>query len=145
MKPFRIFLITALTFFLATFTQHCTSQNQLKEEEKNIVNENYFAPRPLPHSSAEVSCTVIDIFEKENKTVIIVRIDSVHGYGAATRPIGIGTKFEIELTENHLDDSKKSANEIYKINSNHKLLLALLNNEFDMSQNKSWKIISGEK
>lgn len=145
MEPFRIFLIISLTFFLTTFTQHCTSHNQLKEEEKKTANKDNFAPRPLPHGSAKVSCTVIDIFNKDNKIIITVRIDSVHGYGTAARPIGIGAEFEIEITEDHLNDSEKSVSEIYRINSIHKLLLVLINNEFDKSQNKFWKIISREK
>ena len=137
-------IISVILIFILLFTQCCTTKNEVKQEGNNIVNKNNFAPRPLPPGSAKVTCTILEIFEKEGKNFCITQVDTVHAYGSSTRPIGIGSKMELELNSIVENKSDNTPQNLFKINSQYKFILSIFDNKFDKSENKSWKIISQE-
>lgn len=145
MKFTRIISVVFLPIFIFSFTQCCTTKNEIKQEEKTVLNKDQFAPTPQPYGSAKVSCTVLNVFEKEGKNYITARIDTVHGYGVGAKPIGTGSEFDIEINKNLSNESENSFNELYKLNSRHKLLISIFENKFGNSDLKSYRIISREK
>lgn len=135
---YALFLLT-ISILIISLTQCCSSQN-INKEAKEIVKNNDFSKRTLPHGSAKVSCTILQKIEKDDKIFCVVKIDTVQGYGVGTKPIGIGSTLEIELSEKLV----KSEKDQYKINTSHKLILALIPNGINHTNNKFWKIISRE-
>lgn len=144
MRSTRIISGVFIIILIFSLTQCCTTRNEIKQEGNNTVNKNNFAPRPLPPGSAKVTCTILNIFEKEGKNFCIVQIDTVHGYGPSTRPIGIGSKMELELNSNIENKSDNTPQNLFKTNSKYKFILSIFDNKFDKSDDKSWKIISQE-
>lgn len=136
-----LFLIT-MSILVFSLTQCCSSLNNNKEE-KVIINNKDISKRPLTYGSAKVVCTILRKDEKDDKVFCTAKIDTVLGYGPGTKPIGIGSIVELELSEKLVDKTAKSLNDLFKINSRHKLLLAFIPKGFSHN-NKDWKIISRE-
>ena len=142
MKMYEVLFFITVSIVLFSLTQCCTSQNTDKER-KEITNIKDFA-RPLPYGSAKVSCMILGKYEKDGKIFCVAQIDTVLGYGSGTKPIGVGSTMDLELSEKLLSKSTKSQNEIFKINSRQKLLLAYMHNGINQNEINPWKIISNE-
>jgi hypothetical protein len=142
-KLSRILVLITISLLTLSLSQCCTSQNTNKEE-KEILNNKIFAKQQLPYGTAKVSCTILQKFEKDDKIFCVAQIDTVLGYGSGTKPIGIGSKMELEISEKLVVKPAGSLNDLFKIKSRHKLLLTSSPSGVSHTNNKYWKIISRE-
>ncbi len=130
--------VALLPIILLSFTQFCTTNEIAKDE-------NTIARKPLSHGSASVSCIIREVFEREGKTIAVAEIDTVHGYGPGTKPLGTGTKMELILSGINVKNSEKEMNNSYEINKKYRLIISLIEEGLNSSPGKSWRIISREK
>ncbi len=141
MKLSHVLFLFVITILFFSLNQCCSSQNTNREEKDILKNKN-FAKRQLPYGTAKVACTILQKFEKDDKVFCIAQIDSVLGYGSGAKPIGIGSKMELEINEKLIVKTGASLNDIFKINSRHNLLLTSSPYGVNHTNNKLWKIIS---
>ncbi|MBK8944757.1 MAG: hypothetical protein IPM32_05720 [Ignavibacteriae bacterium] len=135
MFPQKIFKSLAILSILFTFTNCCTTKNELKEEEISMVKKNNIMA--IAPGTAEVLCTVTNIYEKENKSFCSVKVNSVKKYGPATKPISANSEIHIELK-----DSFKEKIDSARLN-NEEILITIASTPEAMGQenNVSWRII----
>lgn len=94
-----------LLFAVFFLYQYCSTENSTKTNEIILKNSDYI--KSFPHGMMEVSFTIIDIIEEENKIILNSKIDTVHRYGAGVKPIAEGTTHLIEI-DSDLFNSNKS-------------------------------------
>lgn len=130
--------VALLPIILLSFTQFCTTNEIAKEE-------NTIARKPLSHGSASVSCIIREVFEREGKTIAVAEIDTVHGYGPGTKPLGTGTKMELIISRMKESATEKEIKNSFEINKQYRIIIALIEEGLNSSPGKSWRIISREK
>jgi hypothetical protein len=96
----KIFLIFSLLFLY----QCCGSEEAIKNDE-NILNKSDYI-KPMPRGMVELSLTIQEITEQNNKIFISSFIDTVHKYGAGVKPIAVGTFNLIEIDQNLFNSNK---------------------------------------
>ncbi len=142
-KLSRVLFLITISILIFSLTKCCSSQNT-QEEENEILNNKNFAKRQLPYGTVKVACTILRKFEKDDKTFCVAQIDTVLGYGSGAKPIGIGSKMELEISEKLVVKPGVSLKDVFKINSRHYLLLTSSPYKVNHTNNKLWKIISRE-
>lgn len=121
------------TMLLFVIIISCTSSDKNNSSRKEKMN-NKTHPKTISYGTAEISGTVISIKEKEGQQFYVVRIDTVFGYGAGTRPIS--SDVEIEFNVN--DSVEK---QLLIKNSSHRLTLRYMNKKFGGKVDHLWEII----
>lgn len=104
--------ITAIFLLSATFSLSCAKKKMNGEaatqETQNVpANTNKLGmpeSRPIPPNTALVSAIMESIEDAESHYRCTLKIEAVHGYGAATRPIATGTTLEVLLPKSLVND-----------------------------------------
>ncbi len=93
---FRKIVVFVLFFYLL---QSCASQESIKE---NSVKENMpnRISKTLPNGMVELSCKIIQLYDKEGKSFCSVKISKIHGYGNSVKALAEETFYEFEIAEN---------------------------------------------
>ena len=130
-------------FFLAILillTSCSSSKNEVAEKKKddkvNLLKKD-FAPIPLAPGTAEVKSLVTDIFEHNDQYFCKIKISEVKQYGPSTKPIAVGSEFEIEIPNNiieRLDNSLLNKSELV-------MTISLSPSGFSQEQSNIWRII----
>ena len=132
------YLLIFAAIFLFLNIQCCTTKSEKTISGKNLGIKNH-SPVPLPHSTAEITGTLLKLLENENITEGIFRIDTVHGYGPATPPIGVGSQLVLKFDRSLLENKEKTLSEIFQLDRKYKLTIRSLYESYN--RGKSWKII----
>ena len=122
-----------LSFILLIgFVVSCTSSDDNNHNKEKMNNKTH--PKSIAHGTAEIAGTVVSVKGKDGQKFYIVKVDTVFGYGAGTRPIPSGV--EIEFAVNESVDK-----ELLKENSAHHFTLQFMNERFGGEVDHPWKII----
>jgi hypothetical protein len=83
---------------IISLTNCCASKNEIENGKEKVLKTN--APIPLSPGTAEINCTIEDLFHRDNKELCSVRVISVERYGSSISPIGAGIVINMEFNEN---------------------------------------------
>jgi len=114
----------------------CTSKDTNIQEngQTKMLKKSHAAQ--LPPGTADVTATVISVDTKDNVNHAIIRIDTVHGYGASTKPLAEGSEIEVLISK----ANEESISKILKPKSARKMRIRFSSR--GMGQKNSWEIIS---
>jgi len=135
-------LIIFYLLMLFLFTNYCTTQNELKEQKQVVLNKNKIIP--LAPGTTEVSCRLLDVIDHNDLTICKIKIETVHGYGPATRPLAVGSEISANISNNLM---AKSGGRTYLekyIDSDELLKITLSfqqNMKLGKAKTNSWSII----
>ena len=118
----KIYLSLFGILVLLFLSQCCTSKDQV-EDTKLALKRTHYPPPSLSRGTADVTATILKLITEKSKVVGLFRIDTVHGYGPATRPIGVGSQLNIEFTENLVKDNENEVSQIFNKDTKHRLLI----------------------
>ena len=135
----KIFFTLLGIVILFSLTNCCTTKDNVKDEKQMILNKN--APLPLAPGTAEVSCSIEETFEKNNKSYCKIKINSVKRYGSGTQPIGVGSVIQLELNDNLKEKLEISRSN----NQSSNITIVQLMGGKGQEKNNSWKIIKIEE
>lgn len=125
---------------LLFLSQCCTSKEQVEDSQLVLKRKNY-PPPSLSRGTAEVTATFLEFISENPRTVGLFNIDTVHGYGPSTRPIGVGSRLNIEFSDNLLIDNQKNISEVFQPETKHKLTISYSLTAFKRDQAPPWQII----
>jgi hypothetical protein len=141
MKLNNVFLSLFGILLLLFLSQCCTSKEQAEDSQLALKRTNY-PPRSISPGTAEVSATLIKLTQENSKIMGLFKIDTVHAYGPSTRPIGVGSRLNIEFSDNLLTDNQKNISEVFKPETKHKLTLSYSLSAFKRDHAPPWQVIS---
>ena len=98
---------------------------------------NYRPPQPIEFGSAIVSGTILGLQKKEKVFEVLMRIDTVHGYGPSTPPLAVGSEITL-LEENNSD---RVFGKILKDKSEIELKLKIRTLPSRTTEERVWKVI----
>lgn len=125
------FIKISFVLLLAIEVSCTSSDNNNSSKEK--MKGNMFS-KSLSHGTAEIAGTVISLKEKNGQQFYVVRVDTVLGYGAGTRPIPSGVELEFKVN-NSVDK------QLLTENSAHHFTLRFMNERFGGEVDHPWEII----
>ncbi|MCB9248510.1 MAG: hypothetical protein H6613_08170 [Ignavibacteriales bacterium] len=130
-------------FFLAIsilLTSCSSSKNEVAEKKKddkvNLLKKD-FAPIPLAPGTAEVKSLVTNIFGNNDKYFCKIKVNEVKQYGPSTKPIAVGSEFELEIPDKmveRLDNSLLNKSEVV-------MTISYLPSGVGQADSNSWRII----
>jgi hypothetical protein len=124
---------------LLIFSQCCSSKSTVdKKITKDMKNDSII--NSLSQGTALVSASVVELIEEDSKIIAVFQIDTVHGYGPNTPPIGSGSKLNIEIKENLIPNTEGDVLKYFEITSTHKLTLRPSVDRF-LNNKGSWQIL----
>lgn len=126
LHPIKVVLI----FILSVLVISCTSSEK-NETEKETIETHI---KLFAHGTAQIACTIVELKEVKSQTICVAIIDTIFGYGAGTRPIGVNSKLDLSI-ENSLDK------DILKKDSKYRLTLRYTNERFGGAVDYPWQII----
>jgi len=109
----------------------CASSEKKETAEVKSIETH---AKPISHGTAQIACTIVELKEVNDQPICVAIIDTVLGYGAGTRPIGVNSKLELSIT-------KSLDKEIFKKDSKHRLTLRFTNERFGGAVDYQWQII----
>lgn len=112
MRKVTLAFIAATFLLSATFSLSCAKKKKNSEaatqETQNVpATPNKLGmpeSKPVPPNTALVSAIIESIEEAGSHYRCMLKIEAVHGYGAATRPIATGTTLEVLLPKSLVKD-----------------------------------------
>ena len=121
---------------LFSLTNCCTTNNEIKDDKEMTLSKKV-SPALAP-GTAEIKCSIEEIFEDNNKSFCKIKVSSVEKYGPATQPIGVGSLIKLEL--------KKSYKEILEANKSKDIIsnitIIQLKGGMGQAQTNAWKILN---
>ena len=133
---FSLFGILVLLFL----SQCCALKEQV-EDSKLFPKRTNYPPPSLSPGTAKVTATIIKLTKDNSKIFGLFKIDTVHAYGPSTRPIGVGSRLNIEFNDNLLIDNQKNISEVFQPETKHKLTISYSLTTFKRDQAPPWQII----
>lgn len=135
-QPIKIVILFALLF---SFTNCCTTKNELKEEKKVEATDlkKEYAPIPLAPGTAEVCGLITSIVDKDGLSLCKLNVNEVKRYGPSTKPIGVGSEIEFQIKENHLE----KLNEFLSNKNEVTVTIAILRGGIGQEPFSGWKLI----
>jgi hypothetical protein len=140
MKLNNVFLSLFGILLLLFLSQCCSSKEQVEDSKLALKRTNY-PPPSLSHGTAEVTATILELITEKSKVVGLFKIDTVHGYGPSTRPVGVGSQLNIEFAKNLLKHNENKIPQIFKKNTKHRLLISSIRSGLKREDAKVWQII----
>ena len=95
---------TFIIFSILFLYQCCSSNDNIKNDEKILNNSDYI--KSVPRGMVELNLTIQEITEQENKIVLSSFIDTVYKYGAGVKPLAEGTIYSIEIDQEFYNSNK---------------------------------------
>lgn len=120
-----------LIFILLVLVISCASS---EKKETEAVKSIKTQAKTIAYGTAKIACTIVELKEVRSQTICVAIIDTVFGYGAGTRPIGVNSKLKLSIAKS-LDE------EIFKKDSKHRLTLRFTNERFGGAVDYPWQII----
>jgi hypothetical protein len=133
----HIFGILLLLFLLQCYNSKDKVQTVESSEKRNSYLES-----SLGYKTAKVTATILELKMDSSRTVGIFRIDTLHGYGPSTSPIGIGEQLNFAFTKNLLTHYEKNFSEVFYENTQHRLLIRFIDSGVKNQDNILWEIIN---
>ncbi len=120
----------------------CTTKESstVKEEQTKILKKSH--PRQLPPGIAEISATILKFENSGNTNYCLMKIDTVYGFGASTKPLATGTEMKISVDKIVSGNNTESITKLFKPNSKHKMRIRY--GGIGMGKKGEWEIISVE-
>lgn len=141
MKLKNVFLSLFGILLLLFLSQCCTSKEQVEDSQLALKRTNY-PPLSISPGTAEITATLLKLIKEKSKITGLFNIDTVHGYGPSTPPIGIGSQLDIALSEILLKDNENELQHIMKEGLTYRLLIKYLYSGINMRENNMWQIIN---
>lgn len=140
MKLNNVFLSLFGILLLLILSQCCNSKEQV-EDSQLVLNRKNYSPPSLSRGTAEITATILKLTKEKSKVTGLFNIDTVHGYGPSTRPIGVGSQLDIEFSENLLKDNDNKIGQIFKKDTKHRLLIRSILSGMNREDLNLWQII----
>lgn len=86
----------------ATFVSACTTARP--DDTPEAPTSATLAPR-----SAHVAATILQCSDRDDRFDCTLRVEQVHAYGAATRPLSRGTELDVRVRKTLLEDASASS------------------------------------
>ena len=116
---------------LSALLVSCSSSEKKETEEVKSIETH---AKSLAHGTAEIACTIVELNEVKGQPICVAIIDTVFGYGAGTRPIGVNSKLELSI-------QKSLDKDMLKKDSKHRLTLRFTNERFGGAVDYPWQNI----
>ncbi len=116
---------------LSVLLINCASSKKKETEEVKSIETH---AKPISHGTAKIACSIVELKEVNGQPICVAIIDTVFGYGAGTRPIGVSSKLELSIAKS-LDKT------IFEKDSKHRLTLRFTNERFGGAVDYPWQII----
>jgi len=139
MRSIKSYLLITTAVLPFLLTQCCTSKSEIKDTNK--ILKNYYPQPSLSPGTAEVTATILKLIKENSKTIGVFKIDTVHGYGPSTRPIGVGSQLNIEFAKNLLKHNENKIPQIFKKDTKHRLLIRSIRSGLKREDANLWQII----
>ncbi len=134
----NLYLLIIIVIFQLFVYQCCTSKSEIKDVNKYIRNN--YPPPSLSHGTAEVTATILKLITEKSKVVGLFKIDTVHGYGPSTPPVGVGSILNIEISKTLLEHMGRKISKIFKRGTQHKLTIGLSISASKLDKAETWQI-----
>lgn len=92
--------------FLILLIWGCSTQKKIEENQDTTVIMN---KKGLPVGAVDLSCEIIEIFERGDKSYCTAKITKVHEYGNSVKALAEGSEYEFEIDENLLNNIDQSS------------------------------------
>ncbi len=135
-RHFIIFILFISTFFL--FSCCSTKETGTQNEVTKMLKKT--RPVQLPPGTAEISATVLSVNYENGRGVCVMRIDTIHGYGPATKPLAEGGQIEAEIDRVLQEKATESISKMFKKGVHKTLRVRYSGSKMDKSG--KWQIIS---
>jgi hypothetical protein len=139
MKLNNVFLSLFGILLLLFLSQCCSSKEQI-DENPGLKMKNS-AKSTLPFGTAEISGTILKLLKENSKTLGLFKIDTVHGYGPSTRPIGVGSELTMEISSNTVSEDENTISEVFQKNSKHRLMIQFNQSGVGRENKTIWRVI----
>ncbi len=129
-------IIVILVVLSISLISCCTSKDTNIQENGQIKMLKKSHASQLPPGTADITATVLSLETKDNVSYALIKIDTVHGYGASTRPLAEGSEIKVLITKTN----EESISKILKPKSAQKMRVRF--SAKGMGQSGRWEIIS---
>ncbi|GEM_PF-5771180 len=134
MKTFWKFVVIGI-LGLSLLSCCTTKESGTMDNEQTKVMKKAHANQ-LPPGAAEISATILKIEDN----YCVMKIDTVHGYGAATKPLATGTELKVLIDRIVSGNDKENLAKIFKPNSKHKMRIRFGGQ--GMGKKGEWEIVN---